>query len=90
MPDIKIPMYNPLIETEEINRAVEALEMKWLGMGAYVKTFEEEVLNYLQCSKYSCAVSTGHAALHLALLLCDIKAGDEVLHLITLQTSKPF
>ena len=38
-----IPMYNPLIEKEEIDAAVEALEMKWLGMGSYVQKFEERI-----------------------------------------------
>jgi len=76
---LDIPMYNPLIEAEEIAGAVEALEMKWLGMGAYVERFENEIQNYLNTDRHVVAVSTGHAALHLALRLAGVGEGDEVI-----------
>jgi dTDP-4-amino-4,6-dideoxygalactose transaminase len=39
----QIPVFRPLIEKEEIAAAVESLEMGWLGMGSYVKQFEDHV-----------------------------------------------
>jgi dTDP-4-amino-4,6-dideoxygalactose transaminase len=76
----QIPVFKPLIETEELNASTEALELGWLGMGSYVGEFEEGLKNYLGISdRYVAAVSTGHAALHLGLLVAGIKAGDEVI-----------
>ena len=75
-----IPMYKPLIEKEEIDAAREALEMGWLGMGSYVAKFEEVVKDYIGASdRYVAAVSTGHAALHLGLLLAGVGPKDEVI-----------
>ncbi len=77
---VMIPMYKPLIEKEEINAAKEALEMGWLGMGSYVAKFEEAVKNYVDASdKHVAAVSTGHAALHLGLLVAGVGPKDEVI-----------
>jgi dTDP-4-amino-4,6-dideoxygalactose transaminase len=75
-----IPIYKPLIEKEEINAAKEALEMGWLGMGSYVAKFENEIKQYVSASsKYVAAVNTGHAALHLGLLVAGVGPGDEVI-----------
>jgi dTDP-4-amino-4,6-dideoxygalactose transaminase len=75
-----IAMYKPLIENEEIDAAKEALEMGWLGMGSYVAKFEEVVKNYIGASdRYVAAVSTGHAALHLGLLVAGVGPKDEVI-----------
>ena len=75
-----IPMYKPLIEKEEINAAKEALEMGWLGMGSYVAEFEESIKQYVGASdRYVAAVSTGHAALHLGLLVASVGPEDEVI-----------
>jgi dTDP-4-amino-4,6-dideoxygalactose transaminase len=49
----------------------------FLGMGAEVKGFEEELAAYLG-RPVACVVN-GTAALHLALQACGLKAGDEVL-----------
>lgn len=75
-----IPMYNPLIEKEEIKAAKEALEMRWLGMGSYVARFEKAVKSYVEASdRYVVAVSTGTAALHLGLLVAGVGTDDEVI-----------
>lgn len=75
-----IPMYNPLIEKEEINAAVEALEMKWLGMGSYVEKFEESIKQFVEASdRYVAVVNTGTSALHLGLILADVGQEDEVI-----------
>jgi dTDP-4-amino-4,6-dideoxygalactose transaminase len=79
----QIPVFKPLIEKEEIAAAVESLELGWLGMGSYVKQFEDAVADVCALSsnrnKQVVAVSTGHAALHLSLLMMGVGAGDEVI-----------
>ena len=71
-----IPVFKPLIEKEEISAAVKSLEMGWLGMGSYVKQFEDAVANVCQLKpeddRHVVAVSTGHAAMHLAFLAMGI------------------
>lgn len=75
-----IPMYNPLVEEEEINAAKEALEMRWLGMGSYVARFEKTIQNYVEASdRYVAAVNTGTSALHLGLLVAGVGPEDEVI-----------
>jgi dTDP-4-amino-4,6-dideoxygalactose transaminase len=49
-------------------------------MGSYVGDFEERLKNFLGASdRYVAAVSTGHAAIHLGLLVMDVGPGDEVI-----------
>jgi dTDP-4-amino-4,6-dideoxygalactose transaminase len=74
-----IPVFKPLLEKEEFAAAQAALELGWLGMGSYVNDFEEAVKKYLSAEdKYAAAVSTGHAALHLGLMIAGVGPGDEV------------
>ena len=76
----KIPVFKPLIESEELSASTAALELGWLGMGSYVGEFEEALKNFLGASdRYVAAVSTGHAAIHLGLLAMGIGPGDEVI-----------
>lgn len=76
----QIPVFKPLIENDEIQAATKSLEQGWLGMGASVGQFESALKQELGCNeRYVVAVSTGHAALHLAMLLIDLKPGDEVI-----------
>ena len=75
-----IPVFKPLIEQEEINASIEALKLGWLGMGSYVGEFEEALKKFLGASdRHVAAVSTGHAALHLGLLVAGVGPGDEVI-----------
>ncbi len=75
-----IPVFLPLIEREELRAAEEALELGWLGMGSYVGRFEEAIQKFVGASdRYVAAVSTGHAALHLGLLVPGAGPGDEVI-----------
>jgi dTDP-4-amino-4,6-dideoxygalactose transaminase len=76
----QIPVFKPLIEQDEVSAAVKSLEMGWLGMGASVGQFEETLKKYIGCEdRHIVAVSTGHAALHLAMLLIGLEPGDEVI-----------
>ncbi|GHE01652.1 DegT/DnrJ/EryC1/StrS family aminotransferase [Streptomyces alanosinicus] len=76
-----IPVFKPFLDIPEKQAGVEALDNGWLGMGSYVASFEQALGNLLEVgeSKYVAAVSTGHAALHLGLLLAGVGPGDEVI-----------
>jgi dTDP-4-amino-4,6-dideoxygalactose transaminase len=63
---------------QEKAAVIAVLSQGYLGMGADVKAFEEALQGYLQADHVMC-VSTGTAALHLALLGAGIGPGDEVL-----------
>ncbi len=75
-----IPVFKPLIEEEEIQSAVSSLEQGWLGMGSSVGKFEKAIKDFLGChDRHVVAVSTGHAALHLGMIIAGVKPGDEVI-----------
>ena len=76
----RIPVFKPLIEAEEIEAASESLRQGWLGMGASVGEFEQALAELIGAGdRQVVAVSTGHAALHLALMLAGVGPGDEVI-----------
>lgn len=76
----QIPVFKPLIEQDMIAAATGALEMGWLGMGSYVGRFEQAIQDFTGChDRHVAALSTGHAALHLALILAGVGPGDEVI-----------
>jgi dTDP-4-amino-4,6-dideoxygalactose transaminase len=76
----QIPVFKPLLEQEELDASAEALRMGWLGMGSYVADFERGIGDFLGAEdRHVVAVSTGHAALHLSLMLMDVGPGDEVI-----------
>lgn len=78
-----VPVFRPLLEREEFDAVNAALELGWLGMGSYVGQFEAAVGDVCGCpgddDRRVVAVSTGHAALHLSLLLMGVGPGDEVI-----------
>ena len=75
-----IPVFKPLIEQEEHAAAREALELGWLGMGSYVNELERGLLDAVGApDRHVAVVSTGHAALHLAMMLIGVGPGDEVI-----------
>ena len=53
------------------------LHDEYLGMGSYVQSFEEELTSFFD--RPTLCVSSGTAALHLALQALALKPGDEVL-----------
>jgi dTDP-4-amino-4,6-dideoxygalactose transaminase len=75
-----VPVFKPLLEEEERSAAEKVLLDGWLGMGASVHEFESALHEFLELEhRQVVAVSTGHAALHLALLWLGIGSGDEVI-----------
>ena len=75
-----IPVFKPWIDETEYAASRAALTLGWLGMGSYVNEFEEAVRSFLHAEdRFVAVVSTGHAELHLALLVADVGPGDEVI-----------
>lgn len=73
-----VPIARPLIEKEEIAAVVAVLESGQLAQGSKVRRFEERFAEWCGVA-HAVAVSSGTAALHLALLAHDIGAADEVI-----------
>jgi len=77
---MQIPVFKPSFDNNEIQAAVEALELGWLGPGSYVKLFEEAIADLLKINpERVVAVNTGTSAVHLGLKLCGVGIGDEVI-----------
>jgi dTDP-4-amino-4,6-dideoxygalactose transaminase/glycosyltransferase involved in cell wall biosynthesis len=68
----------PVIEDGEIDEVEATLRSGWIGTGPRVARFEEEFRTYLGGGQVV-AVSSGTAAMHLALLTLGVGPGDEVI-----------
>ncbi len=74
----EIPLTDIRISEEDIAAVLACLEEGWLTMGPRTQAFEAAFAE-LHGVPHAVAVSSGTAALHLALLAAGIGAGDEVL-----------
>jgi dTDP-4-amino-4,6-dideoxygalactose transaminase len=68
----------PVIGEAEIASVTECLRSNWIGLGGRVERFEQEFARY-KGAPYAVGVSSGTAAIHLALLALGIGPGDEVI-----------
>lgn len=58
----------------------EAFDTNWVvPLGPNVSGFEDDLKTFVECGKEVVALSSGTAAVHLALLACGVGPGDEVL-----------
>jgi len=73
-----IPITKPYFSDEDARAVYKTVLSGWVTQGPKVKEFEEKFAAYVG-SKYAVAVSSCTTALHLALIVCGIKAGDEVI-----------
>ena len=73
-----IRLADPEIHEEEIQAVTAVLRSGYLVQGEHVQQFERLVAEYVGAD-YAYAVTSGTAALHLALLASDIGFGDEVI-----------
>jgi len=73
-----IPYGKHYIDDEDIEAVVKVLKSDNLTQGKKVEQFEQAVANYVG-SKYAVAVSSGTAALHLAVIAGDVGVGDSVI-----------
>jgi pyridoxal phosphate-dependent aminotransferase EpsN len=68
----------PHMSGKEIEYILDAFETNWIApLGPHVDAFEKEIANYVGVEE-AVAVSSGTAAIHLALLLLNIQKGDLV------------
>lgn len=76
----KIWLSSPHMSGREQNYVQNAFETNWIApLGPHVNGFEEDIQNYLNDNNLVAALSSGTAALHLALILLNVKQGDEVI-----------
>ncbi|MBI4779462.1 DegT/DnrJ/EryC1/StrS family aminotransferase [Candidatus Falkowbacteria bacterium] len=68
----------PYITEKDRKSVLAVLNTDNLSLGPKCREFEKKFAKKLGV-KYACAVSSGTAGLHLALLACGIKEGDEVI-----------
>ncbi|MBW4646782.1 MAG: aminotransferase class I/II-fold pyridoxal phosphate-dependent enzyme [Goleter apudmare HA4340-LM2] len=73
-----ILLSTPHMGDRELEFVKEAFDTNWIApVGPHVDAFEQEFCQVTGAS-YAAAVSSGTAAIHLALLLIGVKPGDEV------------
>ncbi|WP_347375002.1 aminotransferase class I/II-fold pyridoxal phosphate-dependent enzyme [Aequorivita sp. Q41] len=76
----KIYLSSPHMGGTEEKYVGEAFKTNWIApLGPNVSSFEESLENYLSSGSYVAALSSGTAAIHLALILLNVERGDEVL-----------
>ena len=75
----KIWLSSPHMGGKEEVYVKEAFDTNWIApLGPHVDGFENDLVAFTG-TKAAAALSSGTAAIHLALILLDVKAGDEVL-----------
>jgi perosamine synthetase len=73
-----IPVSRPHLGDEELAEVKNVFDSGWLGLGANVLAFENELAEFFHAKHVVCT-NTGTTALHLALDALGIKRGDEVI-----------
>ena len=74
----KIYLSPPHLNGEEIDFIKDAIDSNWIApLGPHVDAFESEVADYVGV-KQAAALSSGTAALHLALEMLGVQKGDHV------------
>lgn len=80
MNNSKIWLSSPHMGGTEQKYVDEAFETNWVApVGPNVSGFQKDLKDYLVHDVFVAALSSGTAAIHLALILLDVKAGDEVI-----------
>ena len=81
MPKYKkfIPVNTPLINNEDALAVAKTIKSGWISSeGPDVRKFENKIANFLG-RKFGCAVSSGTAALEIAIRSLNLKKNDEVI-----------
>jgi len=74
-----ISLHEPVFIGNERKYVLDAIDSTFVSsVGAYVNRFEE-MMTEITGAKYAIAIVNGTNALHMALLLAGVKAGDEVI-----------
>ena len=74
-----VPLFYPHVSSKAQAYVSKALASRWIGQGPRVDEFEEKLGENIDATGRVVAVSSGTAALHLAYLLAEISADDEVI-----------
>ena len=76
----KIWLSSPHMGKKEFEYVKEAFDTNWIApLGPHVDGFEQDLAAQLGEGVHVGALSAGTAALHLALIILDVKPGDEVI-----------
>ncbi|PRY13314.1 dTDP-4-amino-4,6-dideoxygalactose transaminase [Pontibacter ummariensis] len=76
----KIWLSSPHMGESEFKYVQEAFDTNWIApLGPHVNGFEQDIASYLGEGVHVAALSAGTAALHLALVILGVQAGDEVI-----------
>ena len=74
-----IPVNTPLLKGNELKYLTECIETGWISSeGPFINKFEQQFSNYINRT-YGIAVSSGSAALDIAVRALGISKGDEVI-----------
>jgi perosamine synthetase len=74
-----IPLHEPFFNGNERKYVNECIDSTFVSsVGKFVEEFENKITKY-SGAKFAIATSNGTSALHIALLIADVKEGDEVL-----------
>jgi len=80
MTNSKIWLSSPHMGGTEQNYVNEAFESNWIApLGPNVTGFENDLESYLGKNKHIAGLSSGTAAIHLALVQLEVNQGDEVI-----------
>jgi dTDP-4-amino-4,6-dideoxygalactose transaminase len=76
----KIWLSSPHMGDKELNYVRDAFSSNWIApLGPNVDGFEQDLQSFLGEDVHAAALSSGTAALHLALIILGVRAGDEVI-----------
>lgn len=71
-------MFRPYITEKSIERVGQVLSSRWIGQGPLVDEFERSIERKLGIP-FAVAVNSSSAAIRLALAICGVRPGDEVI-----------
>jgi len=74
----RVPLTEIAMPEQDVQAVMDCLRSGWLTMGPRTQAFEQALAGYVG-APHAVAVSSGTAALHLALLAAEIGPGDEVI-----------
>lgn len=75
----KVQLFKLNYDEREGKAVADVLESGWITMGEKTQSFECLFAEFLGHEVKATAVSSGTAALHMAMLALDIRSGDEII-----------
>ena len=74
----KIPLFDLNFDEKEEHAVLNVLRSKWISTGPKTAEFEQKFASMLKVN-YAVALANCTVALHLALILANVKEDDEVI-----------